>query len=163
MGPADSFGALLPTGLLSEEVPGQGLVHRLGAAKGHCINRASFQCGLWGDCHFTSWPGLPAKCPPASGTAQQVQLRILTTAAVVPRISSRLGRPWSVLPVTLAGTSAGGDVGGGGTPPLFQNPNHFTVALGPREWAWASSTCVDSACEAQNGTNDKNHNDRRIH
>lgn len=49
--------SLLPTDLLSEGVPGQGLAHRLGAAKGHGSNRASFQCGLSGDCFVISLPG----------------------------------------------------------------------------------------------------------
>lgn len=38
-----------------------------------------------------------------------------------------------MLPVPVAGTSAGVGVGGG-MHPLFPNPNHFRAALGPRDW-----------------------------
>ena len=60
---------------------------------------APWLCVLW-RLFAISLPGLPAKCPLASRAARQVQLRILTTAACVPRISSRSGRPQSALPVS---------------------------------------------------------------
>ena len=97
-----------------------------------------------------SLPGLPAKHPPASAAARQVQLRIQTTAAFISGISSRLARPQSMLLVPSAATSAGCWVHR-----LPPNPDHLRVMLGPQEWIWVSSACMVSASRAQNGMKDR--------
>ena len=101
-------------------------------------------CALW-RLFAISLPGLPAKRPLASGAARQVQLRILTTAACVPRISSRPGRPQSALPVSPAPQ----------LPPLLGAWRIGSSQTQTQEWILVSSTSL-----AHDGVNDKNNNDR---
>lgn len=139
---------------LQAEPRAQGLLHRVDAARGHCISRPPRRVGfLETVCYFTSWPSCQA--PSHLRTARQVQLRILPTAAFIAGISSRLGGLRPALPVPSAAISAGGRVHR-----LFPNPHHLRVDFGPQEWIWVPSTCTVSASRAQNGMNDKNNRDR---
>ena len=103
-------------------------------------------CAVW-RLFAISLPGLPAKRPPASGAARQVQLRILTTAACVPRISSRPGRPQSALPVSPTPR----------LPPLLGAWRIGSSQTQTQEWILVSSTS-----RAHNGVSDKNNNDREV-
>lgn len=141
--------------LLGEPSPGTS--QQRGGSKGPLHFPGSLAGGRFWRLFVISLPGLPAKHPPACGAARQVQLRIRTTAAFVPRISSRLGQPRPALPVPPAATSAGGGVSGGWVHRILLNPKHVRVALGPCEWIRVVSTCMVSAWRAQNGMSDENH------
>lgn len=73
------------------------------------------QFGLLETVFVIPLPGLPAKCPAALGAAREVQLRILITAAFIPRISSGLGWPRSAPPAPPAASSVGSGEWGPGT------------------------------------------------
>lgn len=129
-----------PFRALAAPPPPTGLLRRVGAAN------APWLCALW-RLFAISLPGLPAKRPLASGAAGQVQLRILTTAACIPRISSRPGRPQSALPVSPAPQ----------LPPLLGAWRIGSSQTQTQEWILVSSTSL-----AHDGVNDKNNNDREV-
>lgn len=121
LGLTESSSDLCPGLLTGVLGPGTALSTGWGQQRATAVPGRPRRARLLETVFVTSLPGLPAKDPPASGAARQVQLRILTTAAFVPRISIRLGRPQSVLPVPQRPPLLGQGAWGLGTPAPLQS------------------------------------------